>query len=111
MNEIYPWLWLSQILNFVIAYHSLGKFETPRPRDVQAELKKWETRNQRTLRQFHTTLHKLIAIAKQSKDHKLEVRKYENGHLVITQVSGSWSALPHDLSAKWTGHLPTPEPS
>ncbi|MCJ1245700.1 hypothetical protein MMC30_002904 [Trapelia coarctata] len=109
MADIYSKLWLSQIPNFAIAYHSSGKFVTPRPREVQGELKMWGKNNQRTLRQFHTTLHKLIAIAKQSKDHKLEVRRSGSGQLVITQVSGSWSALPHDLIAKWAGALSTPE--
>ena len=108
MDDIYPRLWLSQIPNFVIAYHDSGRFKTTSPRDVQAEVKEWETKKRRTIRDFHTNLHKLINIARQSKGHKLEVSWSGGSQLEIREVSGSWSALPHDLGAKWAGHLPTP---
>ena len=107
MEEMYPRLWLSQIPNLIVAYHTSGKFGEPQHQDLQSELKDWEAKNQRLLRQFCVVLHKLIEMAKKSKAQKIEVHRNGLGPLEIREVpSGSWSALPSDLKAKWTGQPP-----
>jgi len=107
MEEIYPRLWLSQIPNLIVAYHRSGKFDEPQHQDLQSDLKDWETKNQKLLRQFCTVLHRLIDMAKKSKDQKIEVHRSGIGPLEIREIpNGSWSALPHDLKAKWTGQVP-----
>ena len=105
MDEIYPRLWLSQIPNFIVAYHASGQFTTPQPREVVSDLQRWEMDNNELLALFHTTLRQLIKAAKDSKARKVEVRRSGTGPLEIRTVSEhSWSALPRDLKAKWAGY-------
>lgn len=108
MEEIYPRLWVSQIPNFIIAYHNSGDFSDVRHQDVQRELKLWEANNQQHLRILYKALQRLISVAKQAKGHRIGVRRIEGGPLEIRKLpKGSWSALPHDLKAKWTGLVNT----
>ncbi|MCJ1245108.1 hypothetical protein MMC30_002309 [Trapelia coarctata] len=107
MEEIHPRLWLSQIPNFIVAYHRSGKFDEPQRQDLQGELKDWETTNHQLVRQFCVVLHRLIDMAKKSKGQRIEVHRNGFGPLEIRGItSSSWSALPHDLKAKWTGQAP-----
>ncbi len=104
MEEIYPRLWLSQIPNFIIAYHSSGKFDDIRPQELLPELEDWETKNQQRLGRLYTTLHQLIDMARNLRGYKLEVRRTGVGPLEIRKLAErSWSALPHDLKDKWAG--------
>ena len=110
MEEIYPRLWLSQIPNFIVAYHRSGKFEEPQHQELQSDLKEWETKNQKLICQFIAVLHRLIDMAKKSKDQRIEVHRNGLGPLEVRDLpNSSWSALPHDLKAKWTGQGPTDE--
>jgi hypothetical protein len=104
MEEIYPRLWLSQIPNFIVAYHTSGKFTTPEPRNVQAEIQGWEHQNAGLLRRYYALIRKLINIARNSRDQKLEVRRIGLGNLEIRELSEkTWSALPQNLIARWAG--------
>ena len=104
MEEIYPRVWLSQIPNFILAYHTAGKFTTPEPRNIQTEIDEWESRNTALLHRFYRILLELIEWAKQSKDQKLEVRRIGLGVLEIRELSDkSWNTLPQDLAARWAG--------
>ena len=104
MEEIYPRNWLSQIPNFILAYHTAGKFTTPEPRNLQTEIDEWENRNKALLHKFYNILLELIKWAKQSKDQKLEVRRIGLGPLEIREsFDKSWSALPQGLAARWAG--------
>lgn len=104
MEEIYPRLWISQIPNFIIAYHNAGDFKDIQCQDVQDELKSWETNNGQHLRILYKILHQLISVVKQAKGHQIGVRRTERGPLEIRKLpKGCWSALPNDLKSKWTG--------
>lgn len=104
MNEIYPRLWVGQIPNFIIAYHTSGKFGNAQIQDVRDDLKRWERINEELLRDFNTILRQLIEMAKQSKGQRIEVRRSGVGPLQIGRIEEKeGSALPPDLRAKWTG--------
>lgn len=112
MEELYPRLWVSQIPNFIIAYHNSGVFDDIQNRNILSELRAWETNNDQQLRILHETLHQLISIVKQVRGHTVGVRRTEGGPLEIRKLTqNSWSALPHDLKAKWTGVVNTQDRS
>ncbi|MCJ1382150.1 hypothetical protein MMC17_005262 [Xylographa soralifera] len=103
MDDVYPRLWVSQIPNFIIGYHQSGKFDDVRVIDVRVEVNEWERKNADVLRQFQSTLRKLIRIAKESDCRKFELRRIAQGPLQIWKLRrDSWAALPRDLKVKWS---------
>ncbi|MCJ1288011.1 hypothetical protein MMC26_007364 [Xylographa opegraphella] len=106
MDEVLPRLWVSQIPNFIIAYHKSGNFDDIQVRDVEPEIAEWEKQNQPLLRRFHATLLRLTELMKQSNSRKFEVRRIGTGPIRIwKQDEGKRNALPHDLRARWSGQL------
>ena len=104
MEEAYRRLWVNQTPNFIIAYHTFGKFSDIQIRDIRAKLEDWEERNQESLLRFHRTLKKLIRVVSDSKENKFEVWYKGNGPLEVRKPGDAgWSALPIKLKAKWAG--------
>lgn len=104
MDEVLPRLWISQIPNFIIAYHKSGNFDDIRVQDMRPDIADWEKQNATLIRRFYSILRRLIQLFKESDSRKFEVRRIGTGHLKIwKQDEGRWSALPRDLRARWSG--------
>lgn len=108
-------VWLNQTPNFILAFHTYGKFEKHDIHviDVRDKVKEWEVQNATMLSKLGGLLHKLIDVAKRDGNSRFEVRRVAKGPLQIWSEVPQWSALPPALKALWgvedgqqTGALP-----
>jgi hypothetical protein len=60
VEEEMPWLWTRQIPNFVLAHHTLGRFNNIRAQDVREEMRHWEETQQPALVKFANLLQMII---------------------------------------------------
>lgn len=107
-DEFLHRLWVNQTPNFIMAFHSYGKFQ---PKDihildVREKLVVWEKQNATVLEKLGAVLHKLISFAKESGHGKCEVRRVGEGSLEIWSEVPGWSALPNDLRKRFGEDLP-----
>ncbi|KAJ2900035.1 hypothetical protein MKZ38_002688 [Zalerion maritima] len=101
ISEVASQIWVSQTPKIVRAYHTKGLFTEPRVEDVTAEIKAWESRNQRNLKKL-AALIKEIRNVVQDCGGKAVVRYNPFGaKLVVKKVEDGKKALPEDLYAKW----------
>lgn len=91
-----PRLWVSQIPNFVLAYHASGVFEEIQVRNVRREIEDWEWENEDTLRRFAVLLRKIVAFARGRRDRKFEVRRRE---IDVLELREQAEEVGHTLSA------------
>ncbi|KAL9085437.1 MAG: hypothetical protein Q9165_007587 [Trypethelium subeluteriae] len=105
LAEELPRLWISQIPNFILAYHEYGVFEDIQITNVQKEVRKWERENQEALRQFAVLLRKLIDVARSMPGEVIEVRRAESDVLELREYAEEVPplALPPNLEARWLG--------
>lgn len=97
-----PRLWVAQIPNFILAYHSWGLFEEIQTRDVRAEIERWEYENKDVLRQFAALLRKLVNFARGTSSGKFEIRRQEVDVLELReQCDGVGSTLPPAIEDSW----------
>ncbi|KAI9766565.1 MAG: hypothetical protein M1839_004875 [Geoglossum umbratile] len=85
LSDELPRLWIAQIPNFVLAYHTNGVFTDIRTRNVRGEVEDWEAENENTLRQHCVLIRKIITILKSRNDRKLEVRRVETEILELRE--------------------------
>ncbi|KAK3073402.1 hypothetical protein LTR53_005068 [Teratosphaeriaceae sp. CCFEE 6253] len=115
LTEELPRLWISQIPNFVLAFHTRGMFhnEDISVRDVRKEIDAWEKKNQDALCRLGALLHKIVDSVKDTPDGKCEVRCREAGVLEIRQqLADAPGALSPALHKIWTrSHPPSPQES
>lgn len=96
-------LWVSQIPNFILAYHERGVFRDIRVQNVRRDIQKWETENEYSLRQLAVLIRNIVAIARSRVDGRLEVRRKEVDILEIhEQMTDVGAVLPDELKEKWT---------
>lgn len=110
MTEIYPRLWVSQISNFIIGYHTRGTFEDIRKQDIRTDLNDWAKENQDALGRLHNLIHKIINYAKGTSNEKLEICRTDLDVLEIRKQAGDGcDALSPAVKSKWTqGKDPPP---
>jgi hypothetical protein len=106
MSEIYPRLWLSQIPNFIIAYHNRGVFDAKdiNVQDVRDGVTRWERENQDAVKRLHMLLSYIIEYASlhRFETQKLEIVRSEMGVLEIREQDGEGrDVLPRDLRREW----------
>lgn len=102
LEEELPRLWISQIPNFVLAYHERGTFKDIRVQDVRGDVQKWELGNEDTLRQLATLVRQITSTVKGRADKRLEVRRKEVDVLEIReQMSDAPAALPDEMKTWW----------
>ena len=80
-------LWLTQISNFVLAYHEAGLFNDVRQIDVSQRVKQWEVDHQDILRKFSVLLHEIVVLARTTNADRLELRWREPGILEVNEAS------------------------
>jgi hypothetical protein len=99
-SETAAQLWVSQTPNIVKAYHQRGVFEVPKVESVIAQLERWETMNQDSLRKLAVLLKKIVAHVKIY--DKAVIRYSElTGRLSITQTRDVPNLIPEDLIEAW----------
>jgi len=102
LSEELPRLWITQISNFIVAYHDRGIFNDIRIEDTSAKIKKWESENQQELKKLDLVLQRIFSIAKQREDGKLEIRWNGEDDLEMReQDSEEHDVLSQRLKHRW----------
>ncbi|KAJ5751470.1 uncharacterized protein N7511_008435 [Penicillium nucicola] len=103
VEEELPRLWVRQIPNFVLAYHTFGKFKDVRIQDMREELKLWEESQQPALARFASLLHMIVSFARSVDNGRFEI-EHEEGEkcLNFREPGGNVnSVLPTSLASRW----------
>lgn len=107
LGEELPRLWVAQVPNFILAYHTSGIFEEIQIRNVQHEVEDWECENEDTIRRFAVLLRKIVAFARSTVDRKIEVRSSEVNVLELRkQTEDVRQTLPAVVEARWINANP-----
>ncbi len=102
LGEELPRLWVAQLTNFILAYHTSGVFEEIQTRNVHHEIEDWENENEDTIRRFAVLLRKIVAFARSRRDRKIEVRSGEVNVLELReQTEDVCKTLPAVVEARW----------
>lgn len=104
--EQLPRLWLRQIENLVLSFHSKGQFDPPRVQNVQAEIFEWEAENATPIVQLMNLIMLIKDAAKAADGGMIEVRKIDKDilefrHLAMAADRAKWSAASPDLCRRW----------
>lgn len=98
MDVVLPRLWMSQTHNVVIAYHKGNRFNDVRVKDVQNEIKTWETEHRRDLLSLHVLIQTIISTVRSSSSKKCRIKRMEAGNLQMWELGANYpNALPEDL--------------
>lgn len=105
LGEMLPRLWVSQIPNFILAYHESGKFDDIRIMDVGKEFRGWEELNQPSLSKFGLLLKKIISFAQSSELGRFEIyHEKGKGALELREQTGDvYRAMSPAVAKKWSG--------
>ena len=107
LGEELPRLWLAQLSNFILAYHTSGIFEEIQILDVHHDVEDWERENKDTIRRFAVLLRKIVAFARSTTDRKIEVRSSEVNVLELREQTGdARQTLPAVVEARWINGNP-----
>ena len=107
LGEELPRLWVAQVPNFILAYHTSGVFEEIQTRNIQHEVEEWECENEDTIRRFAVLLRKIVAFARSTVDRKIEVRSSEVNVLELRkQTEDVRQTLPAVIEARWINANP-----
>ena len=107
LGEELPRLWVAQLSNFVLAYHTSGIFEEIQKRNVYHEVEDWECENEDTIRRFTVLLRKIVEFARSTVDRKIEVRSSEVNVLELReQTEDVRQTLPAVVEARWINGNP-----
>lgn len=107
LSEELPRLWVAQVPNFILAYHTSGIFEEIQTRNIHHEVEDWERENEDTIRRFAVLLRKIVAFARSTADRKIEVRSSEVNVLELReQTEDVRQTLPAVVEARWINGNP-----
>lgn len=99
-------LWVSQIPNFVLAYHERGTFTEIEVMDVAERVKAWEKSMNKELSQLAALLHHIVGLARASPDGRLEIsRQLVNKLDIRAQSPGLSPAFSVEVRKKWESWL------
>lgn len=99
-----PRLWVTQIHNFILAYHEAGLFDDVQKTDVSQRVQEWESRSQDVLRKLSALLQRIVGIARQNSERRLELRSREKGILEVREsLPGVGRTLSEVSQARWLG--------
>ncbi|RAO66680.1 uncharacterized protein BHQ10_002692 [Talaromyces amestolkiae] len=103
LSEELSRLWIRQVPNFVLAYHTFGNFNDIRVRDVRQELMQWEHAQKPGLLRFATLLQMVVSFARSVEDGKLEVEFEQDSNILNLRSPGGvvGSVLPSSITDKW----------
>lgn len=96
-------LWLRQVPNFILAYHTSGVFNDIQIHDVRPQMTAWEGSHQDDVKMVSAALTRIVNFARHVPSRRFEVCYSLPGVLEFRHVGGEFSnALPHDLRAVWS---------
>ncbi|KPM34615.1 hypothetical protein AK830_g11961 [Neonectria ditissima] len=99
-------LWVSQIEQFILAYHERGIFNDIQVNRVDGKVKEWEELNQPTLKRLAALLHLIVDRARGAADGKLEIVCSRGDELEIRrQGPGAGDVLSASVRAEWAEWL------
>ena len=105
LGEQLPRLWVSQIQQLVLAYHTKGLFEGQdiQIKSIKSDLEEWEELNQSSLQRLAALLKAITGFAREHKDGKIEVVCLDGDSLEIRQQNfpKTRHAFSHDVEKKW----------
>ncbi|KAL4742438.1 hypothetical protein BDV11DRAFT_167284 [Aspergillus similis] len=101
-----PRLWIAQIPNFVIGFHTNGAFHDVRVEDVRDEVRNWEEHHEVQLQKLSTLMELLITFAHGQPNGRFEVvynGTEGNGELELREVGGEVNCcLSDEMKRRWT---------
>ncbi|ROT34525.1 hypothetical protein SODALDRAFT_329776 [Sodiomyces alkalinus F11] len=105
--EELPRLWLAQIPNFILARHQFGFFNDIQIKDVREEVRAWESANADALLRFARLLHRIVDVARDREDGKMEILGEEDQPRlkILEQLPDVRSALPGKVALRWESWL------
>jgi hypothetical protein len=103
LEEEIPRLWISQVPNFIVAYHKSGMFEDVQVQRVSEKVKQWEKDQQPALVEFANLVQMIVAFARSSESGRFEIEYEEGGKCLNLREQGGVmnSVLPSALAKKW----------
>ncbi|KAJ4014095.1 hypothetical protein NW752_005814 [Fusarium irregulare] len=107
-GEQLPRLWISQMTNFILAYHERGQFQEKdiEIKNIKSDVEEWQDLNQPSLNRLAALLRRILDSARSSKDGKLEVVWSGYGSLEIRQqLPDAGEALSASVKKQWEAWL------
>lgn len=108
LGDHLPRLWVSQIEQFVLAFHTKGLFEEKdiQITDIKADILDWQEINQPSLRKFLALLRLIISRARSAANGRIEVYCSSEDCLEIReQLPGAGIVLSGSLKEDWSRWL------
>lgn len=104
VHEFAARLWLTQTPYFVLAFHSRGRFEDVRVRNVRSEIAQWEAETSEDIARFAGLLEWTMERVKAEPDGLMELWRHEKGHLEVRSPGAEfYGALPSQVEDCWAG--------
>ncbi|CAF3509883.1 unnamed protein product [Fusarium graminearum] len=103
-----PRLWISQISQFLLAYHEKGLFRESdiEIKNVKSDVDKWQDENQPSLNRLAALFHVIIDSVRNSEDGKLELVWSQDGSLEIRkQLPDAGDVLSKPVRRQWEAWL------
>ncbi|KAK3343439.1 hypothetical protein B0T25DRAFT_463425 [Lasiosphaeria hispida] len=104
LDEELPRLWVSQIPNFILAFHTRGLFESEdiQIKNVRADIDKWEKDHAADLACLAALVRRILEVVSASEEGKLELCCTEVGRLEVReQLPGTADVLSPEVRARW----------
>ncbi|KAH7198429.1 uncharacterized protein B0J16DRAFT_367510 [Fusarium flagelliforme] len=108
LGEQLPRLWISQMTNFLLAYHERGLFQEKdiEIKNIKSDVEEWQDLNQPSLNRLAALFHRILDSARASKDGKLEIVWSGYGSLEIRQqLPDAGEALSASVKKQWEAWL------
>lgn len=105
LAEQIPRLWLRQIENIVLSFHTNGLFGPAAVEDIRSLILRWEDENHSAIARLMNVIDVVKKVASDNKDRKLEVRCEEaevlQFHELGTTEQAKWHAISDNLCKQW----------
>lgn len=96
--------WLTQTPNFIVAFHTHGRFEDIRISNVEGLLASWEANNHSAIKKFAGLIQWIVNRVRLEPDGKLELWRHDAGDMEVRLPGADLhGALPGDLEDRWIG--------
>jgi hypothetical protein len=108
LGDQLPRLWISQIPQFLIAYHRKGLFQEGdiEIKNVKSHIEEWQDENQLSLNRLASLLYAIIDNARASNEGKLEIVWSKDGSLEIRkQLPDAGDVLSEPVRKQWEAWL------
>jgi hypothetical protein len=108
LGDQLPRLWISQISQFVLAYHEKGLFRQRdiEIKDVKSDIEKWQDQNQPSLNRLAALFRIIIENTQTSNDGKLELVWSKDGSLEVRkQLPDAGDVLSEPVKKQWEAWL------